>query len=86
MEALTQKFVKTRKPHICFGCGRRYPAGTMMEFVAIADGGTVNNSYLCETCLEVVAEISNESGYFEYYFGDLQENALSLEAERKLSG
>lgn len=86
MEALTQKLVKTRKPHTCFGCGRRYPAGTTMEFAAIADGGTVNNSYLCETCMEVVAEISNESGYFEYCFGDLQENALSLEAERKLSG
>lgn len=86
MEALTQKLVKTRKPHTCFGCGRAFPAGTAMEFSTIADGGTVNNSYLCETCVEVVAEISNESGYFKYYFGDLQENALSLEAERKLSG
>ena len=82
MEALTQKFVKTRKPHICFGCGRRYPAGTMMEFVAIADGGTVNNSYLCETCVGVVNQISSESGYFEYVYGDLREDALLFESEK----
>ena len=84
MEALTQKLVKTRKPHTCFGCGRRYPAGSTMEFAAIADGGTVNNSYLCETCVQVVNEISSKSGYFEYGFSELREFALFLESERKL--
>lgn len=68
MEALTQKLVKTRKPHTCFGCGRRYPAGSTMEFAAIADGGTVN-------------EISSKSGYFEYGFSELREYALFLESE-----
>lgn len=53
MDVLTQKLVKTRKPHICFGCGRTFPIGTRMEFSTIADSGTVDNSYLCETCLEV---------------------------------
>lgn len=83
MEALTQKFVKTRKPHTCFGCGRRYPAGSTMEFAAIADGGTVNNSYLCITCVDIVDQISSESGYFEYGFGELRDDAISLESERK---
>ena len=54
-----------------------------MEFASIADGGTVNNSYLCQTCLEVVFETANESGYFEFCFGDLREDALALEAERE---
>lgn len=52
-----------------------------MEFAAIADGGTVNNSYLCETCVEVVNEISSKSGYFEYGFSELREYALFLESE-----
>ena len=39
MDVLTQKLVKTRKPHTCFGCGRVFPAGTRMEFSTIADGG-----------------------------------------------
>lgn len=83
MDVLTQKIVNTRKPHTCFGCSRKFPAGTRMEFSTIADGGTVNNSYLCETCVEVVNEISSESGYFEYGFGELRDDALSLESERK---
>jgi hypothetical protein len=83
MEALTQKLVKTRKPHTCFGCGRTFPAGTSMEFSTVADGGTVNNSYLCETCVDVVDQISSESGYFEYGFGELRDDSISLESERK---
>jgi len=83
MDVLTQKLVKTRKPHTCFGCGRTFPTGTSMEFSTIADGGTVNNSYLCGTCIDVVDQISSESGYFEYGFGELREDALSLESERK---
>lgn len=83
MDVLTQKLVKTRKPHTCFGCGRTFPAGASMEFSTIADGGMVNNSYLCRTCIDVVDQISSESGYFEYGFGELREDALSLESERK---
>ena len=83
MDVLTKKIVKTRKPHTCFGCERKFPSGITMEFASIADGGTVNNSYLCQTCLEVVFETANESGYFEFCFGDLREEALALEAERE---
>lgn len=82
MDVLTQKFVKTRKPHTCFGCGRVFPAGTRMEFSTIADGGTVDNSYLCEACLEVANQIYSEFGYFAYSFGELREQALLLEQER----
>lgn len=83
MDVLTRKLVTTRKPHTCFGCERKFPSGTTMEFCSIADGGTVNNSYLCLTCLEVVSETVIESGYFEFCFGDLREESLALEAERE---
>jgi hypothetical protein len=83
MDVLTQKLVKTRKPHTCFGCGRAFPAGTSMEFSTIADDGTVNNSYLCKTCVDVVDQISSEYGYFEYGFGELRDDSISLESERK---
>lgn len=83
MDVLTKKIVKTRKPHTCFGCERKFPSGTTMEFSTIADGGTVHNSYLCQTCLEVIANLVRESGYFEYCYGDLRDEALELEAKLK---
>lgn len=82
MDVLTQKLVNTRKPHTCFGCGRQFPAGAKMEFSTIADGDTVYNAYLCLTCLDVEYRIHSEYGYFEFGFGELQEDALLLEAKR----
>ena len=30
-EVISTKVVKTRKPHVCFGCGREFPAGAQMR-------------------------------------------------------
>ena len=49
---LRYKFVKTRKPHVCFGCGRCFEPPCRMISAADVDGGTVESYYLCESCDE----------------------------------
>ena len=78
-ETLRYKTVKTRKAHRCFGCGRLFPKGAIMEFSVFADNGTLNNCYLCQTCLDVLDERRDIS---EFCFGELMEDALELEREK----
>ena len=44
--------LKTRRPHRCFGCGRRIPKGTRAETVRVANDGTVSTTYTCLDCSE----------------------------------
>lgn len=37
-EILRTKYVVTRKPHVCFGCGRKFPEKTKMAVSTIKDG------------------------------------------------
>jgi hypothetical protein len=67
MEILSTRRVKTRKPHYCPGCDKVYPAGMMMDKCAIADGGSVRNTYWCLACQTVLYETPDvDSGdYFD---------------------
>ncbi len=72
-DILKQKEVKTRKRHICFGCGLMYPIGSKMILLSIADGGTVWDSYMCETCTEYShrhIRYDDEFGFGELRDGD----------------
>lgn len=80
MELLRQKNVITRKPHVCFGCGREFSKGTHMRFEVWKDVD-INSAYLCEMCQCVIREILSEEHYFEYGFGDLRESALEYESK-----
>ncbi len=43
--------VKTRKAHVCEGCGRLWPAGTLMEtWTGLWEGEKPGRSYLCLVC------------------------------------
>lgn len=75
-ESLNPHMVKTRKSHVCFGCGREFPAGTKMERSGVADGG-VWTCYLCETCLSITQKMKYGD---EFGHGDLREEALEIEA------
>ena len=76
-DTIGRKIVVIRKPHICFGCGRKFPKGTKMERSCVVDG-TAWTCYLCPTCIEITSLIHwcDDFGY-----GDLREEAL--EKERK---
>lgn len=75
---LRHKYVITRTPHICFGCGRNILSPARMASIAYADGGTVQSYYLCETCDTIVSRMRWDD---EYGFGELREEALEMERE-----
>lgn len=52
--AINVKEVKIRKPHKCWGCGRLFPTGTLMESNVSTDEGKIFTTYFCETCQNVV--------------------------------
>lgn len=75
-EVIGRRIVKTRKPHVCFGCGREFLSGSTMERSCVVDG-ILWTCYLCTTCQEA----SSELGWGDDYgFGDLRERALEIEA------
>lgn len=51
-DVLSQKDVKTRKEHECFGCGRKFEKGSILSRVTSVDGGQISTSYWCDTCNE----------------------------------
>ena len=75
---LRYKYVTTRKPHICFGCGREFKPPVKMISAASADGGIAQSYYLCETCDTIVSHMRWDD---EYGFGELREEALKMERE-----
>ena len=75
---LRYKYVTTRKPHICFGCGRNILSPARMASMAYADGGTAESYYLCKTCDTIVSHMRWGD---EYGFGELREEALKIERE-----
>lgn len=79
-ENLRYKRVITRKPHICFGCGRKFDPPAKMVSAACVDGGTVDTYYLCKTCDDIVSEMQYGD---EYGYGDLREEALERENDAK---
>lgn len=75
---LRYKYVTTRKPHICFGCGRNILSPARMASIAYADGGTAESYYLCKICDAITSRMDN---WDEYGFGELREEALKMERE-----
>ncbi len=51
---LKSKIVTTRKPHGCFGCGLKLPAGTRMQYTFGVEDGTPYSGgyYLCMHCYD----------------------------------
>ena len=79
MEVFNYAWVKCRKPHNCFGCGREFPKGTVMERQVI--NGTENGImtiHLCETCEHLISK--ELAGGEEYYQNSFYNKAIAFEA------
>ena len=50
--------VTTRKPHFCFGCGRKFQSPCKMISAAFTDCGSVSSYYLCMTCDSIVSDVA----------------------------
>lgn len=54
---ISEFYVKTRKPHHCWGCKIEYPAGTtMLRSVSADGGGGLTTCYWCYTCNKYLME------------------------------
>lgn len=82
MDVAGRKVVKTRVDHVCFGCGRKFFRGAMMERSCVFNG-TPWTCYLCESCQKASAELGWQD---EYGFGDLRERALEIERAKMDGG
>jgi len=60
MDTLEYRLVKTRKPHRCWGCERRLPAGTAMFVIVTVDHGEIGRTYVCQTCEAVYREVLSD--------------------------
>jgi hypothetical protein len=49
---LRDGYVKTRKPHKCFGCQETIPAGVRVYHQTCVDDGTAYDIYMCDSCRE----------------------------------
>jgi hypothetical protein len=47
---LKNKYVKTRKPHRCWGCGQKFESGRTMKYVVNVDSGDFSSGYWCLAC------------------------------------
>lgn len=67
---IKSKEVKIRKSHKCWGCGRLFHIGTLMESNTSTDNGKIFTTYLCETCQNVIDKYAD--WYEEEGFGYME--------------
>ena len=71
MDQLTLKTVKTRKPHNCWGCAKKYPAGTGMTYSVSVDQGDFSAAYWCEDCEEILNKLEPWQLEDGFAYGDI---------------
>ena len=72
MEQLRNKTVTIRKEHYCYGCSRKMPVGTKMQYIVGVDNGDLRSSYWCDICQEYWGEYQRYDDECE--FGGLKSN------------
>ena len=73
MPILQDKIVKTRKPHHCWGCGKKFEAGVKLRYQVDAEEGTINSSYWCKVCDTTVKAEYDEQVDCGIGFGDVKD-------------
>ncbi|MDO9527620.1 MAG: hypothetical protein Q7J27_00500 [Syntrophales bacterium] len=59
MDILQTKKIKTRKPHQCLTCLRKFEAGTEMITQTIVNNRKIYVIWYCETCDQLTAEFED---------------------------
>lgn len=60
MEILSDNVVKTRKPHTCNACHRKFEAGTQMRTCFVVHGGDNWTWRECPTCAKLLSDYREE--------------------------
>lgn len=59
VDLLQSKKVKTRKVHICQGCGKKLEKGENIQADTLVDGGEIWRFYHCDDCWEYMQKNCN---------------------------
>ena len=79
-DIISRKKVNTRKSHICFGCAREFPKGSILEKSTVAHDGTLDTYYLCPDCQDYL--YGKNYPFDEFSFGDLREGVFEMLEEK----
>jgi len=61
------KEVKTRKSHLCNGCNKTIPAGSIAQSISgLASDGTAYSYYYCQKCVKAAEDDGSEGAYSEH--------------------
>lgn len=55
---LKEKYVKTRKEQVCWGCTNTFEKGSLMLCNTSIDGISIFNSYFCKECVDKINKIN----------------------------
>ena len=72
MKVISQKIVKTHKPHHCWGCTKLLPTGSEVQAIVSVDGDQIGTSYWCDVCAEVAQDYDDGNGF---YYGEMRDAA-----------
>ncbi len=72
METLTDKKVKIRKSHYCWGCAKKFNKGDFMQYIVNIDGGEFNSAYWCMDCIKFMDTL-DEWETEDLRYGELSE-------------
>ena len=87
MECLKDKIVKTRKPHNCWGCCRKFQKGSDRRYIVSVDGGSFSGSYWCKVCDSVVDDLESWERYDGFSYGAIKDNCDEWgERKEKIEG
>lgn len=80
---LNEQIVKTRKEHVCHGCGRKFPKNSTMNSATCKfNNNLVVRKYFCKSCHYIM--VTKNITIDKFWYGDLLVEALSYE-ERKIN-
>ena len=77
---LSEKTVKTKKPHRCFGCFGEIPVGAEASKQAWTHEGKFVSGYICMVC-----EIFIDSDYFDDNFDEWDKGDLFMDRTKWIS-
>ena len=72
MNLISDKKVKTRKMHKCWGCLESIPIGTSTTRITSVDGGEIASVYWCDRCEKFLSKLSLLDKEDGFLFGELK--------------
>lgn len=81
--ATERKISKTKKEHRCFGCNKKFPAGSWLWYQSGVWCGNFYASYMCQPCKRELSRNDYSDGFCE---GDLWESRYQVAKEYRNKG